>query len=223
LQIPYQSSKIYSCKYLTTTLWIRKAQTMYFKKSLLIITLLVILPQIALATTWKIDPVHTSVEFKIRHLMVSWVKGVFTEVDGTVDIDSADLAKSAVKVRIGTASIDTNNQKRDDHLRSTDFFDAATFPAMSFVSKKVLVDNGQPVKIVGDLTIRDVTREVELAVEDFSQTVIDPWGNTRRGASASTQINRSDYGLTWNKALETGGVVVGDEVHISLEVELIKE
>ncbi len=196
---------------------------MYFCKNLLIITLLVILPQITLAATWKIDPVHTSVEFKIRHLMVSWVKGVFTEVDGTVDIDPANLAKSTVKVRIGTASIDTNNQKRDDHLRSPDFFAVATFPAMTFVSKKVVVANGQPVQIVGDLTIRDVTREVELKVEDFSQTVTDPWGNTRRGASASTQINRSDYGLTWNKALETGGVVVGDEVHISLEIELIKE
>jgi len=195
---------------------------MYVCKRLFIITLLVVLPQIALAATWKIDPVHTAVEFKIRHLMVSWVKGVFTEVDGTADIDSDDLAKSAVQVRIGTTSINTNNQKRDDHLRSPDFFDVATFPAMTFVSKKVVVANGQPVKIVGDLTIRDVTREVELKVEDFSQTVIDPWGNTRRGASASTQINRSDYGLTWNKALEAGGVVVGDEVHISLEIELIK-
>jgi len=195
---------------------------MYVCKRLFIITLLVVLPQIALAATWKIDPVHTAVEFKIRHLMVSWVKGVFTEVDGTADIDSDDLTKSAVQVRIGTTSINTNNQKRDDHLRSPDFFDVATFPAMTFVSKKVVVANGQPVKIVGDLTIRDVTREVELKVEDFSQTVIDPWGNTRRGASASTQINRSDYGLTWNKALEAGGVVVGDEVHISLEIELIK-
>jgi len=108
-------------------------------------------------------------------------------------------------------------------LRSPDFFDVATFPAITFVSKKVVVANGEPVKIVGDLTIRDVTREVELEVEDFSQSIVDPWGNTRRGASASTQINRSDFGLTWNKALETGGVVVGDEVHISLEVELIKK
>jgi polyisoprenoid-binding protein YceI len=140
-----------------------------------------------------------------------------------VDINAADLEKSAAKVRIGTASIDTNNQKRDDHLRSPDFFDAAKFPAMTFVSKQVEVANGQPVKIVGDLTIRDVTREIELEVEDFSQTVVDPWGNTRRGASASTQINRSDYGLTWNKALEAGGVVVGDEVHINLEIELIKQ
>ena len=196
--------------------------TMYLCKRLLIITLLVILPQTVLATSWKIDPVHTAVEFKIRHLMVSWVKGVFTEVDGTVDIDPAAMEKSTVKVRIGTASIDTNNQKRDDHLRSPDFFDVATFPTMTFVSKKVVIADGKPVKILGDLTIRDVTREVELDVADFSQTITDPGGKTRRGASASTEINRSDYGLTWNKALETGGVVVGDEVHISLEVELIK-
>ena len=196
---------------------------MYICKRLFVITLLVILPQMAMADTWKIDQAHTNVGFKIRHLMVSWVRGVFTDVEGTVDINPADLAKSAAKVRIGTASIDTNNQKRDDHLRSPDFFDAAKFPAMTFVSKQVEVANGQPVRIVGDLTIRDVTREVELEVEDFSQTVVDPWGNTRRGASASTQINRSDYGLTWNKALEAGGVVVGDEVHINLEVELIKQ
>lgn len=196
---------------------------MYLCKRLLVITLLVILPQLAMADTWKIDQAHTTVEFKIRHLMVSWVKGVFSDVEGTVDINPADLAKSSVKVRIGTASVDTNNQKRDDHLRSPDFFNAAKFPAMTFVSRQVEVANGQPVKIVGDLSILDVTREVVLEVEDFSQTVIDPWGNTRRGASASTQINRSDYGLTWNKALEAGGVVVGDEVHISLEVELIKQ
>ena len=196
---------------------------MYICKRLLVITLLVILPQLAMADTWKIDQAHTTVEFKIRHLMVSWVKGVFTDVDGAVDIDEADLAKSSTKVRIGTASVETNNQKRDDHLRSPDFFNAEKFPAMTFVSRQVQVANGQPVKIVGDLTILDVTREVELEVADFSQTVTDPWGNTRRGASASTQINRSDYGLTWNKALEAGGVVVGDEVHINLEIEMIKQ
>ena len=196
---------------------------MYICKRLLVITLLVILPQLAMADTWKIDQAHTTVEFKIRHLMVTWVKGVFTDVEGTVDIDEADLAKSSVKVRISTASVDTNNQKRDDDLRSPNFFDAATFPAMTFVSKQVEVANGQPVKIVGDLTILDVTREVELEVEDFSQTITDPWGNTRRGVSAATKISRSDYGLTWNKALEAGGVVVGDEVRISLEVELIKQ
>jgi polyisoprenoid-binding protein YceI len=191
-------------------------------KGWIILAMFLIVPQLVWAVTWKIDPVHTAVEFKIRHLMVSWVKGVFTDVDGTVNIPEDNVGNSSAKVRIATASVDTNNQKRDDHLRSPDFFDAATFPEMTFVSKQVVVDNGQPAKIVGDLTIRDVTREVELEVEDFSQTITDPWGNIRRGASASTKINRSDYGLTWNKALETGGVVVGDEVHITLEVEMIK-
>ncbi len=155
--------------------------------------------------------------------MVSWVKGVFTDFDGAVTLNDSDLSKSSVNIKIATNSIDTNNKKRDDHLRSPDFFDVATFPGMAFVSKNVVVANGVPTKIVGDLTIRDVTREVELSVDDFSQEIKGPWGNTRRGASASTKINRSDYGLTWNKALEAGGVVVGDEVHISLEVELIKE
>lgn len=192
-------------------------------RRILIVSLLVIIPQLSLAATWKVDPVHTAIEFKVRHLMVSWVKGVFTNVSGTVDIDETNLAASNVKIQIETASIDTNNGKRDDHLRSPDFFEVATFPTMTFVSKKVVVAEGKPVKVIGDLTIRDVTKEVELDVEDFSQVVTDPWGKSRRGASASTEINRKDFGLTWNKALEAGGVVVGDEIRISLEVEMIKE
>ena len=195
---------------------------MRLKKLWLLLFLFILLPQLASAASWKIDPVHTTVEFKIRHLMVSWVKGVFTEVNGTVDIAEDDLSKSTTSVQIATASIDTNNQKRDDHLRSADFFDAGSFPSMTFVSKQVVVADNTPVKIIGDLTIRDVTREVTLEVNDFSQVVTDPWGNTKRGASASTKINRKDYGLTWNKALETGGVVVGDEVHITLEIEMAK-
>jgi polyisoprenoid-binding protein YceI len=192
-------------------------------KKIFLITFLVMIPCFAQADSWKIDPVHTSVEFKIRHLMISWVKGVFTDVEGTADFNEANQAGSSVKVQIKTASVDTKNKKRDDHLRSSDFFDAATYPVMTFVSKKVVTNNGQPAQIVGDLTIRDVTREVSLEVEDFSHTVVDPWGNTRRGATASTEIKRKDYGLTWDKMLETGGVVVGNEVRISLEVELIKE
>ena len=195
---------------------------MRLKKSWLLVFLFILLPHLACAASWKIDPVNTSVEFKIRHLMVSWDKGVFTDVNGTVNIVEDDLSKSTITVQIATASIDTNNQKRDDHLRSADFFDAGSFPSMTFVSKQVVVADNSPVKIIGDLTIRDVTREVTLEVNDFSQVITDPWGNTKRGASASTKINRKDYGLTWNKALETGGVVVGDEVHITLEIELTK-
>lgn len=190
---------------------------------LFLVALLVIIPQITLAASWKIDPAHTAVEFKVRHLMVSWVKGVFTNVVGTAEINESDMSASNVKIQIETASINTNNKKRDDHLRSADFFDVSTYPAMVFVSKKVIVANDMPVKIIGDLTIRDVTKEVELEVEEFSGTVTDPWGNTRRGATAETEINRKDFGLTWNKALEAGGVVVGDEVKINLEVEMIQK
>ncbi len=192
-------------------------------KRLFLITLLVMIPHLVLAANWKIDPAHTTIEFKIRHLMISWVKGVFTEVQGTAVTNEADLTKSSVQIQIKTASLNTNNKKRDDHLRSPDFFDVATYPVMTFVSKKVVVADDQLAEIVGDLTIHGVSREVVLEVEDFSQTVTDPWGNTRRGATASTKINRKDYGLTWNKALEAGGVVVGDEVRISLEVEFIRE
>ncbi len=196
---------------------------MLIMKRIFIIFLLLIIPQFAFSAEWKLDQPHTTIEFKIRHLMVSWVKGVFTDFDGAVIIDEDDISKSSVNITVAVDSIDTNNKKRDDHLRSPDFFDVAKYPTMAFVSKKVVAANGAPTKIIGDLTIRDVTREVELTVEDFSQAIKDPWGNIRRGASATAKINRRDYGLTWNKVLEAGGVVVGDEVHISLEVEMIKQ
>ena len=193
-----------------------------FKRFFLIVFLLII-PQLTLADNWKIDPAHTAVEFKVRHLMVSWVKGTFTDVQGTAIVNDADHTKSSITVQIATASVNTNNKKRDDDLRSPNFFDASVYPVMSFISKEVVIADSQPAKIIGELTIRGQTKTVTLAVEDFSQVVIDPWGNTRRGASASTTIDRKDFGLTWNKVLEAGGVVVGDEIRISLEVELIRE
>lgn len=196
---------------------------MHTLQKLFIVALILLIPQFALAENWKIDPAHTAVEFKIKHLMISWVKGTFTDVQGAVVFDEAEPEKAAVNVQIATASVDTGNKKRDDHLRSADFFDVASYPVMSFVSKKVTLANGIPTEINGDLTLHGETRAVTLDVEEFSPTIIDPWGNTRRGASASTTINRKDFGLTWNKALEAGGVVVGEEVRISLEVELIKE
>ena len=196
---------------------------MFTLKRIILITLLLAIPHLSFAANWKIDPAHTSVEFKIKHLMISWVKGVFTDVKGTAVFDDADPGKAGVNVQIATASVDTGNKKRDDHLRSPDFFDVASYPVMSFVSKKVTVADGIPTQINGELTLHGETRDVILEVEDFSQTITDPWGNTRRGASATTTINRKDFGLTWNKALEAGGVVVGEEVRISLEVELIKE
>jgi polyisoprenoid-binding protein YceI len=180
------------------------------------------LPLVASASTWNIDPEHSNVGFKVRHLMVSNVRGNFEKHSGTVDINDTDITKSKVAVTIDTGSINTNVQKRDAHLRSADFFDVAKYPTMTFVSKKVARAGQDRLKVTGDLSLHGVTREVVLDVEGPSQESKDPWGNTRRGASASTTINRKDFGLVWNKALETGGVAVGDEVSITLEIEMIK-
>ena len=185
--------------------------------------LLLTMPVMAHAASWEIDPAHASVEFRVRHLMVAWVKGAFPDVAGTVEIDETDLTKSKVSVTIGAASIDTNNAKRDEHLRSADFLDSASYPVITFVSKKIVVADGQLRQVIGDLTIRGTTREVTLSVAELTPAIKDPWGNTRRGATATAEINRKDFGLTWNKALETGGMVVGDEVRIALDVELIRK
>lgn len=180
------------------------------------------LPALAFAATWNIDPEHSNVGFKVRHLMVSNVKGSFEKNSGVVDINDKDITKSKVEVTIDTASINTSVQKRDEHLRSADFFDVATYPTITFVSKKVAKAGKEKLKVTGDLTLHGVTKEVVLDVEGPSKESKDPWGNLRRGASATTKINRKDFGLVWNKALETGGVVVGEEVTISLEIEMIK-
>jgi polyisoprenoid-binding protein YceI len=180
------------------------------------------LPAMSTAATWNIDPDHSNVGFKIRHLMVSNVKGSFEKHSGTVELDEKDITKSKVEVSIETASINTNVQKRDEHLRSADFFDVAKYPAMTFVSKKVAKAGKDKLKVTGDLTLHGITKEVVLNVDGPSKESKDPWGNIRKGASATATINRKDFGLTWNKALETGGVVVGDEVNIIIEIELIK-
>lgn len=180
------------------------------------------LPMLAFATTWNIDPDHSNVGFKVRHLMVSNVKGSFDKHTGVVDINDKDITKSKVEVTIDTASINTNVQKRDEHLRSADFFDVAKYPAMTFVSKKVAKAGKDKLKVTGDLTLHGVTKQVVLDVEGPTSESKDPWGNIRRGATASTKINRKDFGLVWNAALETGGVAVGEEIVISLEIEMIK-
>ena len=181
------------------------------------------LPAFAFASTWTIDSDHSNVGFKVRHLMVSNVKGSFEKHTGTVEIDDKDITKSKVEVSIDTNSINTNVQKRDEHLRSADFFNVAKFPTMTFVSKKVATAGKDNLKVTGDLTLHGVTRQVVLDVEGLSKESKDPWGNMRRGATATTTINRKDFGLVWNKALETGGVAVGEEVTITLEIEMIKK
>lgn len=181
-----------------------------------------LLPGFASAATYTIDPDHTTIQFKVRHMMATNVVGVFQKFDGKVEIDDKDLSKSRVNITIDTASLNSNVAKRDDHLRSPDFFDVAKFPTMTFVSQNVVADGPGKLKMTGDLTIRGITKRVLLDVEGPTAESKDPWGNLRRGASASTKIYRQDFGLTWNKTLETGGVAVGDEVLINLEVEMIK-
>jgi len=180
------------------------------------------LPAMAAAATWKIDPDHSSIGFKIKHLMVSNVKGSFEKYNGTVDLNETDITKSKVDVSIETASINTNVELRDGHLKSADFFDVVKYPAMTFKSKKVAKAGKDKLKVTGDLTLHGITKEVVLNVDGPSKEIKDLYGNIRKGAAATATINRKDFGLNWNKALEAGGVVVGDDVSISIEIEMIK-
>ncbi len=194
-----------------------------FKASLVMTAIIaIVFPAVASAATWSIDPDHSNIGFKVKHLMVSNVKGEFTTYTGTVEMDEKDITKSKIDVTIETASIDTGVAKRDNHLRSADFFDSAKYPTMRFVSKDIK-KAGTNLSVVGDLSLHGITREVVLEVEGPTEAVKDPWGNIRRGASATSKINRKDFGLTWNAAIETGGVVVGDEVTINLDIELVRK
>jgi polyisoprenoid-binding protein YceI len=175
------------------------------------------------ATLWQIDPAHSSAQFSVRHLMISNVKGEFSKVTGSVRFDGENIERSSIEASVDVNSISTREPDRDAHLKSADFFDAANFPAMIFKSKRVIKNADGSVKLVGDLTIRGTTRETTFRLEGPTSPIKDPWGNVRVGASASAKINRKDFGLTWNTALETGGVLVGDEVAISLDVELIQK
>ena len=170
-------------------------------------------------STWNIDPAHSVVEFKVKHMMISNVKGSFSKVTGALALNEADLSQSKVNATIEVASINTQDAQRDAHLKGTDFFDAEQYPTMAFVSTKV-----DPAKqtVEGDLTIKGVTQKVTFHVDGPTAPAKDPWGNTRVGVSATTKISRKEFGLTWNAALETGGVLVGDEVTISLDVQFVK-
>ncbi len=172
------------------------------------------------AAPWTIDAAHTSAGFKVRHMMVSWVRGEFGEVTGTIDFDPAHVEASKADVTIDIATVDTRNTKRDEHLRSADFFDAPTFPKMTFKSKKVANITKAGFDLVGDLTIRGISKEVTLKVDGPSAEFKNPWGKTVRGFSASTTINRHDWKVSWNKSLDGGGIVVGDEVQIEIAIEL---
>ncbi len=188
-----------------------------------ITALVLALPAEVPAGTWELDSAHTGVQFKVRHLMVSYVRGDFEKVSGEIVYDEQDVSKSSADITIDVASINTRVAKRDKHLRSPDFLDVAKHPSITFKSKKVEKAGNGKLKMTGDLTIRGATREVVLEVEGPTPPIKDLQGKTRVGGIASTRINRKDFGLTWNKALEAGGVVVGDEVEITIDIEILKE
>jgi polyisoprenoid-binding protein YceI len=173
-------------------------------------------------STWNIDPTHSVAEFKVKHLMISNVKGHFARMTGALTLDASDLTKSRVNASIEAASIETRDAQRDAHLKSVDFLHVEEFPTLSFESSRIRRIREGELAVDGDLTIRGVTRPVSFSVEGPTEPVKDPWGNTRVAVSATTKINRKDFGLTWNAALEAGGIVVGEEVAITLEVEFIK-
>ena len=176
----------------------------------------------ATTTTWNIDPVHSVAEFKVKHMMISNVKGQFAQVSGVLVLDEKDLTDSRVEASIDGASINTRDAQRDTHLKSADFLHVEKFPTLSFKSTRLSHASDADLAVTGDLTIRGITRPVTFTVEGPTPPAKDPWGNTRLGLSASTKINRKDFGLTWNTALETGGILVGDEVTITLDVQFLK-
>jgi polyisoprenoid-binding protein YceI len=179
-------------------------------------------PCIAGASTWKIDPAHTSAQFAVRHLMVSTVRGTLGPVSGTLTYDEADPTKSSVEASVQVSGIDTREPKRDEHLKSPDFFDVATYPAITFKSKKVTKVGDAKFQVAGDLTIHGVTKDVVLDVEGSPTPFKDPMGSVRLGGVATTKLNRKDFGILWNKALDSGGVVVGEDVAVTIDIELVK-
>ncbi|MFP2900792.1 YceI family protein [Corallococcus sp. 4LFB] len=180
-------------------------------------------PSFAFASAWEIDSSHSSAQFGVKHMMVSTVRGSFSNVKGTVNLDDKDITKSTIETTIDATTINTNEPKRDEHLKSPDFFDVAKFPTITFKSTKIAKAGKDKLNVTGDLTMHGVTRPVVLAVEGPTAETKDAWGNVRRGATATTKIKRSDFGLTWNKALEAGGVAVGDDVTITLDLETTKK
>jgi len=194
------------------------------KRFLVLITAFALLaPLNVLAAAYNLDPYHTSIQFKVKHLMINNVKGVFDKFSGIVYIDEKDISKSKVDVSIEMASVNTNIAKRDDHLRSPDFFDVAKFPVMTFVSTKVEKTGADTLKVTGNLTIKGVTKPVIMTVEGPTGEIKGPQGEIRRGASASAKLNRHDFGVSWSKKLDGGGLVVADDVFITIDTELVKQ
>jgi polyisoprenoid-binding protein YceI len=180
------------------------------------------LPGAAATSQWKIDPPHSSAQFAVRHLTISTVRGAFTKVSGTVQLDDQDITKSSVDVTIDAASLDTRVPDRDADLRSDNFLDVAKYPTITFKSKKIEQAAPGKLKVTGDLTIHGTTKEVVLDVDGPTTPIKDPWGNQRAAINGTTKINRQDFGVKFNAKLDNGGLVVGDEVSITIDVEMVK-
>ncbi|MEX1030125.1 MAG: YceI family protein [Paenibacillaceae bacterium] len=173
-------------------------------------------------TKWAVDVSHSSIDFSIRHMMIAKVKGTFHTFEAEIEANPADLTTAKIKFSIDVASVDTRNTDRDNHLRSADFFDVENMPKMTFEAKQITRSDSNEYDVVGDLTLHGVTRSEKFAVI-FEGSGTDPWGNEKVGFSATGALNRSDYGLTYNAALETGGILIGDEVKITIEIEAAKQ
>jgi len=180
-------------------------------------------PIAAPATRWDIDPAHTNAQFSVKHMMVTTVRGHFGKVSGSVRLDAADVRRSSVEVVIDASSIDTREPKRDAHLKSADFFDVEKFPQITFTSTKVEPAADGELKVTGDLTMHGVTKSIVLTVEALGPALKNPWGQVVRGTSATATVNRKDWGLNWNAALEAGGVLVGEKVQIQIDAELVEK
>lgn len=180
------------------------------------------LPTASFASTWELDPNHSAAHFSIKHMMVAKVRGEFSKLSGALSLDDKDPTKSSVEATIDVSSVDTGNERRDGHLKSPDFFDVEKFPSMTFKSRKVVRAPGG-FKVTGDLSLHGVTKEVVLDLEGDTTVAKDPWGNAKIGGTATTHINRKDFGLTWNKALESGGVLVGEDVAITIDMEFVQK
>ena len=178
-------------------------------------------PQTAVST-WKLDPAHSVAEFKVRHMMIANVKGQFTAIAGAMTLDPDDVTRSRIEASVDAASINTRDVQRDGHLKSPDFFDVEKYPNLTFASTRVEREDEGQLKVIGNLTIHGVTREVTFDVDGPTPPHKDPWGNTRIGVSAAAKINRKDFGLHWNAPLEAGGLLVGEEVTITLELEFVQ-
>jgi polyisoprenoid-binding protein YceI len=195
----------------------------WLSKIVFAVALALAIPAFAHADTWQIDPAHTNVEFTVRHMMISNVKGQFEKTSGTITTNGNDPTTAKIDATIDASSINTRVDKRDAHLKSPDFLDVEKFPTITFKSTKIEADGPNKWKVTGDLTLHGVTKPVVVEVESSGAPITDPSGKMRAGASATATISRKDFGIVWNKAMETGGVVVGDEVAISIDVEAIKK